>query len=171
MNKICSLLILIFLKIQLLNAQIINGKITDLNTKESLIGVNIISEEGSGTASDIDGEYQLKLTEGNQKITFKYIGYEEITKTFNIAKNEILNLNIALSSISEELNTIVVSAGRFDGSIQRNVNLWDIAAGTVLIREAGGIVDKFKLDKFNKINIKASNERINNDLSKKISIF
>ena len=80
MNKICSLLILIFLNSQLLNAQIINGKITDLNTKESLIGVNIISEEGSGTASDIDGEYQLKLTEGNQKITFKYIGYEEITK-------------------------------------------------------------------------------------------
>ena len=118
MNKICSLLILIFLNSQLLNAQIINGKITDLNTKESLIGVNIISEEGSGTASDIDGEYQLKLTEGNQKITFKYIGYEEITKTFNIAKNEILNLNIALSSTSEELNTIVVSAGRFEQKIE-----------------------------------------------------
>ena len=118
MNKICCLLILIFLNSQLLNAQIINGKITDLNTKESLIGVNIISEDGSGTASDIDGEYQLKLTEGNQKITFKYIGYEEITKTFNIAKNEILNLNIALSSISEELNTIVVSAGRFEQKIE-----------------------------------------------------
>ena len=72
---------------------------------------------------------------------------------------------------SAALDLAYVSAGRFDGSIQRNVNLWDIAAGTVLIREAGGIVDKFELDKFNKINIKASNERINKDLSKKISIF
>ena len=72
---------------------------------------------------------------------------------------------------SAALDLAYVSAGRFDGSIQRNVNLWAIAAGTVLIREAGGIVDKFELDKFNKINIKASNERINRDLFKKISIF
>ena len=80
------------------------------------------------------------------------------------------DLNMRYSG-SAALDLAYVSAGRFDGSIQRNVNLWDIAAGTVLIREAGGIVDKFELDKFNKINIKASNERINKDLFKKISIF
>ena len=80
MNKICSLLILIFLNSQLLNAQIINGKITDLNTKESLIGVNIISEEGSGTASDIDGEYQLKLTEGNQKLLLNILDIKKLLK-------------------------------------------------------------------------------------------
>ena len=57
------------------------------------------------------------------------------------------------------------------GEFQRNVNLWDIAAGTVLIKEAGGIVDKFELNKFNKISIKASNERIGRDLNKKINIF
>ena len=84
----------------------------------------------------------------------------------NIPENFIIR-----NTGSAALDLAYVSAGRFDGSIQRNVNLWDIAAGTVLIREAGGIVDKFELDKFNKINIKASNERINKDLFKKISIF
>ena len=43
---------------------------------------------------------------------------KKLLKTFNIAKNEILNLNIALSSTSEELNTIVVSAGRFEQKIE-----------------------------------------------------
>ena len=86
-------------------------------------------------------------------------------------RNNIPENFIIRNTGSAALDLAYVSAGRFDGSIQRNVNLWDIAAGTVLIREAGGIVDKFELDKFNKINIKASNERINKDLFKRISIF
>ena len=84
----------------------------------SLIGANIISENGLGVATDIDGKYQLKLSEGKQKITFKYIGYDEIIKTFELAKNETLEMNITLSPISEQLNTIVVSAGRFEQKIE-----------------------------------------------------
>jgi myo-inositol-1(or 4)-monophosphatase len=33
-----------------------------------------------------------------------------------------------------------VAAGRFDGYIEHNLGAWDIAAGTVLVREAGGYV-------------------------------
>ena len=72
---------------------------------------------------------------------------------------------------SAALDLAYVSSGRFDGCLQKNVNLWDIAAGTILIKEAGGIVDNFDLKKFTKISIKASNERINSDLNKKIHIF
>ena len=72
---------------------------------------------------------------------------------------------------SAALDLAYVSSGRFDGCLQKNVNLWDIAAGTLLIKEAGGIVDNFELKKFNKISIKASNERISGDLNKKINIF
>tara|TARA_B100000900_G_scaffold415788_1_gene447204 strand:+ start:12731 stop:15112 length:2382 start_codon:yes stop_codon:yes gene_type:complete len=118
MNKNYYLFIIIFFAIQSLNAQIIKGTITDQNTNESLIGVNIISENGLGVATDIDGKYQLKLSEGKQKISFKYIGYDEIIKTFELAKNEVLEMNITLSPISEQLNTIVVSAGRFEQKIE-----------------------------------------------------
>ena len=72
---------------------------------------------------------------------------------------------------SAALDLAYVSCGRFDGCLQKNVNLRDIAAGNILIKEAGGVVDNFDLKRFNKINIKASNERISRDLSKKINIF
>ena len=72
---------------------------------------------------------------------------------------------------SAALDLAYVSSGRFDCCLQKNVNLWDIAAGLVLIKEAGGVVDNFELKKFNKISIKASNERISSDLNKKINIF
>ena len=43
-------------------AQTIKGTISDSNTKETLIGVNILLDAFSGTASDIDGNYTLNAT-------------------------------------------------------------------------------------------------------------
>ena len=33
-----------------------------------------------------------------------------------------------------------VAAGRFDGYYERNLSPWDVAAGALLVREAGGFV-------------------------------
>ena len=38
------------------------------------------------------------------------------------------------------LDLALVAAGRFDGYWERGINSWDIAAGVVLVREAGGFV-------------------------------
>ena len=38
------------------------------------------------------------------------------------------------------LDMAYVAAGRFDGYWERGIHLWDIAAGLVLVREAGGVV-------------------------------
>ena len=38
------------------------------------------------------------------------------------------------------LDLAYVAAGRFDGFWERNLSIWDIAAGTAIVREAGGIV-------------------------------
>lgn len=99
--------------------QTIKGKITDLHTDEALIGVNIILENGEGTSSDLNGEYTLNLkTNDNQNITFKYLGYEKAIKTVNATKEKIQNINVALSPSSEQLSTVVVSAGRFEQKIE-----------------------------------------------------
>ena len=44
---------------------------------------------------------------------------------------------------SAALDMAYVAAGRYDGFWQRNLNYWDIAAGIILIREAGGFVTDF----------------------------
>jgi iron complex outermembrane receptor protein len=100
------------------NAQSIEGLITDGNTKEALIGVNIVLTNGAGTSTDIDGKYQLKLNEGEQKIIFKYIGYEDIVKIITLQKNENKTLNITLFPSAEQLSTVVISAGRFEQRIE-----------------------------------------------------
>ena len=40
------------------------------------------------------------------------------------------------------LDLAYVAAGRFDGFWERNLAIWDIAAGAVLVREAGGAVNE-----------------------------
>ena len=88
----------------------------------------------------------------------------------NFRKNLPDNLLIRNTG-SAALDLAYVSSGRFDACLHKNVNLWDIAAGTILIKEAGGIINNFELKKFDKINLKASNERISSDLNKKNNIF
>jgi outer membrane receptor protein involved in Fe transport len=98
--------------------QNLNGTITDSNNNEELIGVNIILSNGTGTATDVFGKYNLKAVVGMQKVTFRYIGYKDIVKEITLAEGENKTINISLAQASEQLGTVVVSAGRFEQKIE-----------------------------------------------------
>ena len=63
---------------------------------------------------------------------------------------------------STALDLAYVAAGRFDGYFNNNLKLWDIAAGIILIKEAGGIIKSYDND--DKIIDKASIVASNHDL-------
>ncbi len=117
MRKIFILFILTLYNLTVYG-QTISGTITDSNTKEVLIGVNIILENGKGISSDIFGKYTLNTEEGIQKISFKYIGYKEVVKEFTLNKEEQKTINVSLESSAEQLSTVVVSAGRFEQQLE-----------------------------------------------------
>ena len=96
---------------------IIRGNVIDKVTSEALIGVNIICNN-QGTSTNIDGFYEIKIPVGENKITFKYIGYENQIKNISSKKDSSINLNIRLSPSSEQLNTVVVSAGKFNQRLE-----------------------------------------------------
>jgi len=50
------------------------------------------------------------------------------------------NLNIRKSG-SAALDMAYVGAGRYDGYFQKNLNIWDIAAGIIITKEAGGKIN------------------------------
>ncbi|MDA8778959.1 inositol monophosphatase, partial [Candidatus Pelagibacter bacterium] len=65
------------------------------------------------------------------------------------------DLNMRYSGCAA-LDLAYVASGRLDGFFHNKINLWDVAAGFLLVKEAGGIVNN--LDEFdnNKIDIRAS---------------
>ena len=66
---------------------------------------------------------------------------------------------------SASLDMAYVAAGRCDGFWQRNLNYWDIAAGIILVKEAGGFVTDFKgkNDYILNKSILVTNSRINKE--------
>ena len=78
---------------------------------------------------------------------------------------------ITRKSGSAALDMAYVAAGRYDGYFQNNLNLWDIAAGIIIIKEAGGIINEIDLSKNDNINIRASNTSINEKMLEKIKNF
>ena len=67
---------------------------------------------------------------------------------------------------SAALDMAYVACGRFDGYWQRELNYWDIAAGIVILKEAGGFIDFFEEDPNLplKKNVLASNSNIHDEL-------
>ena len=84
--------------------------------------------------------------------------------------SEYINVSNQVSNIrkfgSAALDVAYVACGRFDGYWQRELNYWDIAAGIVILKEAGGFIDFFENDPNLplKKNILASNSNIHEEL-------
>ena len=72
---------------------------------------------------------------------------------------------------SAALDMAYVAAGRLDGFFQNNLNLWDIAAGLILIKEAGGTINEIDLKKTENIKVIASNVDIISKFKEKIHNF
>ncbi len=69
------------------------------------------------------------------------------------------------------LDMAYVASGRYDGYFQNNLNLWDIAAGIIIIKEAGGIINDIDLSNIGNIKVLASSTEINTKFIEKIDNF
>jgi myo-inositol-1(or 4)-monophosphatase len=96
-------------------------------------------------------------------------------KSSSMIKNKIYeefceiskNVDIPIRKFgSASLDLANVACGRFDGFWQRELNYWDIAAGFIIVKEAGGFIDFFDndFDESKKMNLIASNSLIHKEL-------
>ena len=69
------------------------------------------------------------------------------------------------------LDLAYVGCGRLDGYFHNKINLWDVAAGKIVIEEAGGKVNDIKDFKINKIDIRAGNPNIYEKMLQKLDKF
>ena len=97
-------------------------------------------------------------------------GPKGISKIKKKIYSEYVNVSNNVSNVrkfgSAALDMAYVACGRFDGYWQRELNYWDVAAGIIIIKEAGGFVDFFEEDTNLplKKNILATNSNIHDEL-------
>ena len=61
---------------------------------------------------------------------------------------------------SAALDLAYVGSGRLDGTFYNNLNIWDIAAGLIIVKEAGGNINAIDEYKDHNINLRASSSNI-----------
>ena len=88
----------------------------------------------------------------------------------NTSGTKIKNLNLRVSG-SAALDLAYVAAGKLDGFYQKELNIWDIAAGMIIIREAGGLLNQIDIKKIKNHKIIASSEIIFRNLSNLLTNF
>ena len=87
-------------------------------------------------------------------------GKDELNKNLNTRK-----------SGSAALDMAYVGAGRYDGYFQKNLKIWDVAAGIIIINEAGGKVNKIDNLNISGLNIIAGSNSIYDKLIENLSNF
>ena len=86
-------------------------------------------------------------------------------------KNEFnFNLNTRKSG-SAALDMAYVGAGRYDGYFQKNLNIWDIAAGIIIVKEAGGKINDIKYSDDKEIKILAGSNSVYDKMLEKLINF
>lgn len=85
----------------------ITGKITDASDGSPLPGVSIFVKGTSvGTASDVDGGYELVVPQNATTLVFSFLGYETKEILLGIENS----VNVSLGSAASELDEVVVTA-------------------------------------------------------------
>ena len=70
----------------------------------------------------------------------------------NIINEKIKGKVTIRNSGSAALDMAYVACGRYDAYFQKKVNLWDVAAGIILVKEAGGIINDINLSDYKNLN-------------------
>lgn len=88
----------------------VRGTVTDKKDKSPLVGVTVVEmdSEGrvvSGVATDLNGDYALRIKNPNNKIGFSFIGYKTIVENIDLRTL----INVALSSDVTQLDAVQIS--------------------------------------------------------------
>lgn len=94
--------------------QTVTGKVTDSSDGMPLPGVSIlIKGTSTGTATDVDGNYQLNVSGPQTVLVYSFLGFEAVEETVGNRST----IDVSLSEDASELNEVVVTAL----GIERNV--------------------------------------------------
>ena len=106
--------------------------------------------------------HRIRVSKKNELSNCLFVTGERVTNNIDL---------IYRKSGCASLDMAYVASGRYDGYFQNKLNLWDIAAGIILVKEAGGIINQIDLSVNTNIKIIASSADINSKLLEKLNNF
>ena len=115
-------------------SRIVTGNVTDASG-ETLIGLTVkVAGTSVATATDIDGNYSIKVPAGSNELEFSYIGYQTVKQPIN-GKDKI---DIVMRDNTKLLDEVVVTAMGIARKEETINSLQGKSAGLVITPNSGG---------------------------------
>ena len=102
-----------FFFFQLVNAQGIRGRITNVQGESIPFATIYVPELSTGTTSNSDGNYELKIPEGKRKVLFQCLGYQTQTVEPIVGKS-FHEINVRLEMQEYQIPEIKIMASGED---------------------------------------------------------
>lgn len=96
----------------------LSGKVTDSKTNEPLMGVVVYVDSLAMGSTDSNGDYALPISAGTHLLNFRLLSYQENKQTITLNTGEKKVLNIKMVGSVTDLNTVVISAGKFEQKLE-----------------------------------------------------
>lgn len=104
-GKLLSLLAIIVLTGNTLNAQTVCGKVISTTDNSALIGVNVIIKgTTTGLVTDPNGQFCISLTNNSATLVFQYVGFQQTEKLVNAGDT----ITVAMLEQLQSLDEVVV---------------------------------------------------------------
>ena len=152
--------------------KIVNDQITDGIIYNPILNEFYWSSKGQGSWCN---NKRLRVSKRQNFIDCVIgTGIPHADRTYNNYLNEINNVSINCSGIrrmgSAAIDLAYVASGKLDGFWEKNLNLWDVSAGVLMVKEAGGKITMTNGNEWTNLSkdILASNSLIHEKLQDKI---
>ena len=131
LKRILTTFLLFFTTVIFAQNYTISGRITDSKTGEDLTGATIIIPGTNyGVATNTYGFYSLTLPKGNYKVSFRYVGYDNIEKSITLNKNT--TINVELGEKLSDIDEITISAKAEEAKVEnKQINVIKLDMQTV----------------------------------------
>lgn len=119
MNKIKATLsvLLAFLAISLFSQNAtLTGILSESPSNSPLINATV-QAGSSGTITDFNGHYELKLMPGDYEVVFSFVGLETVSQKLTLVPNETRQLDVSLSESANILSTATVTSGKHERAL------------------------------------------------------
>ena len=85
----------------------ISGTVSNIESNETLIGVNILFPElQTGSATNEYGFFSITLPEGTYKVQISFLGFYDLVETINLSEDKVFNYQ--LSEAIESLGEVII---------------------------------------------------------------
>ena len=119
-KKIVALIVFVLTTLSVFSQEkfTLSGTISNENSNETLIGVNVsVPELKTGITTNEYGFYSLTLPKGNYEIVISYVGFATITEKISLTQNT--KKNYSLIESGQELQEVIINSEKTTANIRK----------------------------------------------------